>query len=69
MLDERSSPEQTSPGILDPEVVWLEVADNVEGSLYQPVSAHQITRPTPRTSATVISATGGAPYAINMSGG
>ena len=66
MLDERSCLEQTSPGILDPEIMWFEVADDVKGLLYQLVSAHQITRPAPRTSATVISATGGAPYAIKI---
>ena len=66
MLDERSSPEQTSPGILNPEEVLLKVADDVEGFLYQPVSAHKIAWPTSRTSTTVISAARGAPYAIKM---
>ena len=66
MLNERSCLEQTSPGILDPEILWVEVADDVKGFLYQHVSAHQIARPAPRTSATVVSTTRGAPYAIKI---
>ena len=66
MLNERSCLEQTSPGILDPEILWVEVADDVKGFLYQHASAHEIAWPTPRASATVVSTTGGTPYAIKM---